>query len=390
MNTKITVTLGKILHGNQVKLLVTFKYDEPIISRIRNLGGFKWSKSNRGWVCIFSNENLNRTQQELATIAIIKIDDSIYKKLVPKPIRKPRDISEPNKKVIRSFVKYLQGKRYGESTVKTYFTYVADFIEYVGKKPLKDLENRDVEMFIEDVFAPNKYSISSQRLLISAIKLFAVFYPECKIDQLTLTRPHKSKKLPVVLSQDEVINLIRCTKNLKHRAIIAFLYSSGMRIGELINLELKDIDINRFQVFVRNSKGRKDRYVSLAESFKPLLLNYVNTYEPKKYFVEGKPSVKYTAGSVRLFLKKSAESAGIKKRVTPHCLRHSYATHLLEHGTDIRLIQELLGHSRPETTMIYTHVSNKSLMTISNPLDVAVKNYATKKTGENDSNKYLK
>lgn len=306
MNIKITVTLGKILHENQLKLLVTFKYDEPIISRIRNLEVFKWSKTNRGWVCPFSNEYLNQTQQELTTIAIIKIDNSIYNNLVPKRIREPRNISESNKEVIRSFVKYLKGKRYSESTIKTYFTYVADFIEYIKSKPLKDLNNRDVEMFIEDVIAPKKYSISSQRLLISAIKLFAVYYPECRIDELSLARPHKSKKLPVVLSQDEVINLIKCTNNLKHRAVIAFLYSSGMRIGELINLELKDIDMARCQVFVRNSKGRKDRYVSLASSFKPLLLNYVNTYEPKKYFVEGKLSVKYSAGSVRLFLKRSA------------------------------------------------------------------------------------
>ncbi len=389
MKSKITVTLGKILYKNQVNLLITFKYDESIISRIRNLGGFKWSKSNRGWLCPYSNDKLNLVQQKLSNLATISIDNSIQTNLVPKPIRKARDISESNKEVIRSFVKYLEGKRYGESTIKTYFTYVADFIEYIKNKPLEDLNNRDVEMFIEDVFTPRKYSISSQRLLISAIKIFAAFYPKCKIEGLDLARPHKSKKLPVVLSQDEVVNLIRCTRNLKHRAVLAFIYSSGMRIGELINLELIDIDVDRCQVFVRNSKGRKDRYVSLAQSFKPLLFNYINTYQPKKYFVEGKPSIKYSAGSVRLFLKRSAELAEIKKRITPHSLRHSYATHLLEHGTDIRLIQELLGHSRPETTMIYTHVSKKSLMTISNPLDVAVKNYTSKKKDENGANKYL-
>ena len=367
MNNKLTVTLGKILYKNKITLLITFIYNDPIISKIRNLGGFKWSKSNRGWLYPFSNENLNMVQQELSNLASIRFDNSIYNTLATKPIRKPRNISESNKKVIRSFVKYLEGKRYGESTIKTYFKYVADFIEHVKNKPLEDLNNRDVELFIEEIFIPKKYSISSQRLFVSAIKIFAIFLPECKIDGLKLARPYKSKKLPIVLSQGEIINLIRCTKNLKHRAILAFIYSSGMRIGELINLELKDIDINRSQVFVRNSKGRKDRYVGLADSFRPLLSNYINTYEPIRYFAEGEPSNKYTAGSIRLFLKRSAELAGIKKRITPHSLRHSYATHLLEHGTDIRLIQELLGHSRPETTMIYTHVSNKSLMAISNP-----------------------
>lgn len=391
MKNKITVTLGKILYNNKVTLIVTFKYNDPIISRVRNMGGFKWSKTNKGWLCPFTNDNLNLVQQELSELGLIKFDHSIYKELIPKIVRKPRKLCEPNKKVIRSYVKYLKGKRYSESTIRSYFKFVADFIEYIKTKPLVNLTNRDVELFIEDVFAPKKYSISSQRSFISALKLFAVFYPECKIDGLTLARPHKSKKLPIVLSQEEVINLIRCTKNLKHRAVLALIYSTGMRIGELINLEQKDIDIDRLQIFVRNSKGRKDRYVSLASSFKPLLFNYLNTYEPKKYFVEGKPFHKYTAGSVRLFLNRSTALAGIKKKVTPHSLRHSYATHLLEHGTDIRLIQELLGHSRPETTMIYTHVSNKSLMTIQNPLDVAVKNYTNrKKNTENDSNTYLR
>ena len=184
--------------------------------------------------------------------------------------------------------------------------------------------------------------------------------------------PKKDKKLPVVLSVEEVLKLIQVTKNLKHRTIIAMLYSSGLRIGELLSLELRDFDLKRNQLHIKNGKGKKDRYVTLATSLHPILKNYYATYKPKNFFIENPKGNNYSATSIRSFLKKSCQAAGISKRVTPHSLRHSYATHLLEQGTDIRYIQELLGHSRPETTMVYTHVSKKDLRGIKSPLDIAL------------------
>lgn len=191
---------------------------------------------------------------------------------------------------------------------------------------------------------------------------------------MQLTRPKKDKILPTVLSKEEVIDLLRCTKNLKHRAVLSMIYSAGLRISELLNLELNNIDVDRRQIIVKNAKGRKDRHIILAESFIPLMINYLTSYVPKRYFVEGKvEGEKYSAESVRSFLKLACKSAQITKRVTPHTLRHSYATHLLENGIDIRYIQELLGHAKPETTMIYTHVSKKDLLQIKSPLDMALK-----------------
>jgi site-specific recombinase XerD len=190
--------------------------------------------------------------------------------------------------------------------------------------------------------------------------------------------------LPLILSKEEVINLLQCTKILKHRAILALIYASGLRISELINLELQDIDVDRKQIIIKKGKGRKDRYVILANSFLPLLNNYLNTYSPQKYFAEGPiVSMKYSASSVRKFLKQSCRYAGIKKTVTPHTLRHSYATHLLENGVDLRYIQELLGHARPETTMIYTHVSKKDLLHIESLLDTVVKGMLEKDNRDN-------
>ncbi|MGY0425436.1 MAG: tyrosine-type recombinase/integrase [Polaribacter sp.] len=204
-------------------------------------------------------------------------------------------------------------------------------------------------------------------------------YSDCKIDSLLLERPKKSRILPTVLSQREVITLLQVTKNLKHRAIIALLYSAGLRIGELISLELSHIDIARRQILVKSGKGRKDRYVILANSFLPLLQNYLSTYNPTYFFVEGGIKTPYSASSIRKFLHRSTELSKISKKVTPHTLRHSYATHLLENGIGLRHIQELLGHSKPETTMIYTHVAKKDLLEIKSPLDTLLESLAKEK-----------
>lgn len=293
-----------------------------------------------------------------------------------------RSFSLHQRTILNNFYKYLKGKRYSKSTVETYTYLVADFIEFHSKKQFSNLNNRDVELFIEQVIVKQKFSISTQRQFISALKQFIVFHPETELNNLELERPSKSKKLPEVLSIEEIIKLIQVTRNLKHRAIIALLYSSGLRIGELINLKLSDLHVNRKQLHIKDAKGRKDRYTVLADSFLPLLQNYVISYEPKIFFVEGQIGKPYSASSVRKFLKRSCKLAKIERPVTPHTLRHSYATHLLEQGVGLRHIQELLGHSKPETTMIYTHVARKDLMKVKSPLDQAIEDL--KKNGNRD------
>jgi len=376
-----TLVLKKVLHRKKVRLLLLFPYNETLISKVRNLKNYAWSQTLKGWYTDFTTENINTIKQALQNEVKFKLDDSVYKKFNIRPIKEKRVISEENIEIIRSYVSYLKGKCYSESTIKTYFTFIADFFDYLKDTPLETLTNRDVEKFIETVFIPRKYSISTHRQFFSAIKLFKAFYPECNIDEVQLKRPRKSKILPTVLSKEEVIDLLRCTRNLKHRAVLAMIYSAGLRISELLHLKLKHIDIDRRQIIVKNSKGRKDRNIILAQSFVPLMLNYITSYNPKTYFIEGKPYQQYSAESVRSFLHRASKIAGIKKRVTPHTLRHSYATHLLENGIDLRYIQELLGHAKPETTMIYTHVSKKDLLKIESPLDLAIK-----KLTENDKN----
>jgi site-specific recombinase XerD len=334
----------------------------------------------KSWHLNFTQENIQLVTEIFKDITPVNSD-----KLPKKELFK-RNLTASEKILLNDFYLYLKGKRYSPSTLQTYTFFVADFINFYTKKALEELTNRDVELFIEKVFIERNYSVSSQRQFVSALKLFIVFYPQTKINDLVLERPKRSRQLPSVLSQEEVLSIIQSTQNLKHRAIIALLYSCGLRISELINMKLADFHIERKQLIVKNGKGRKDRYVSLADSFLPLLSNYYNSYKPKIYFVEGQNGGKYSAESVRQFLRKSCLNAKIKKNVTPHTLRHSYATHLLENGVDIRYIQSLLGHAKPETTMIYTHVKRKDLMEIQNPLDVALQKINNR---DNDKGKLL-
>jgi len=378
------IYLSEKVHRQREVIMIDFIYHDKLITLVKRMG-CSWSQTNKKWFIKNTKENLQliyKTFQGIATIndsalkreekEVLNFDTTVVKKQRARVFLE--DLKKQDLKKLHQFVKYLRGKALSESTVRTYYTHILDFLKYLNGKPTEEINNRDVETFIEDVCIPRKYAISTHRQIIGAMKHFKHLFTECAIDETQLELPQKTRYLPTVLSKEEVIEIIRSTKNLKHRAVLAMIYASGLRISELINLELRDIDVRRYQIFIRNSKGRKDRYVIMAKSLIPLLNNYIFTYKPVKYFVEGAdPGTKYTAGSVRNFLRKSCEVAGIKKKVTPHTLRHCYATHLLENGVDLRYIQELLGHSKPETTMIYTHVATKNLLKIESPLDKIVK-----------------
>jgi site-specific recombinase XerD len=274
--------------------------------------------------------------------------------------------------IYREYCRYLLGLRLSSNTISTYSNFVATFLYFINKKPIEQLSNSDVQRFVEAIIQKKKYSISTHRQLISALKHFAARFTKAQIDAPELIRPAKNKRLPTVLSKQEVVGLLRATPNLKHRMALALLYSAGLRIGELISLKIADIDTERRQIRIQHAKGRKDRYGILAESILPLLHNYLMTYRPIYYFIEGPKHKKYSEGSVRKFLQRACQRAGIKKHCTPHTLRHSYATHLIENGVGLRHVQELLGHSKPETTMIYTHVAQKDLLQIQSPLDATI------------------
>jgi site-specific recombinase XerD len=183
-------------------------------------------------------------------------------------------------------------------------------------------------------------------------------------------RPRKDKKLPVVLSPEEVAKILGVVGNIKHRAILMLVYSAGLRVGEVVRLKPEDIDSNRMLIHIRGSKGRKDRYTMLSKRALETLNRYWKVYKPTKWLFEGARAGRYISiRTVQKIFEHACEKAGMKKDITVHTLRHSFATHLLETGTDLRYIQELLGHAHSKTTEIYTHVSTQSIGKIKSPLD---------------------
>jgi site-specific recombinase XerD len=246
-------------------------------------------------------------------------------------------------------------------------------------RDIECLSKEDIKTFLLYLVQEKKISPSTQNQYINAIK----FYYEKVLKQprmaYVLERPNRAKKLPKVLTEQEVLMILKNTPNIKHKTILSLLYSAGLRVGELIGLRVQDVVWDKNYLFVRGGKGKKDRITLLSEHVAFLLRKYLQKYKPNYWVIENHERKQYSSSSVRAILKNSTKKAALRKRVNPHMLRHSFATHLLEKGTDLRYIQELLGHGSSKTTEIYTHVSKKSLANIKNPLDVIIESQNTEK-----------
>ena len=283
-----------------------------------------------------------------------------------------KSLTKMKQQELDQFEQYLTSLRYSSSTIKGYLGFIHSFLGYYNSTETSRLSLTDIHRYNSKVILASNYSISYQRQFIGALKLFFTHVVPCSFEIEALERPMREKRLPEVLSKEEVKRIIKYISNLKHRVIITTLYSAGLRISELQALKLADIDSKRMLVKVRMSKGRKDRMIKLSEANLYLLRQYYRGYRPKQFLFEGPSGAPYSSASIRKILKRACQRAGIKKRVSPHTLRHSYATHLLELGVDLRYVQAMLGHSRPETTMIYTHVSTVKIQDMANPFDELV------------------
>jgi integrase/recombinase XerD len=271
---------------------------------------------------------------------------------------------------IETFKRYLLSKRYSPNTINTYSEALKSFLTFCNTKAIKDISNDDVIAYNNDYILKNKFSSSYQNQIVNAIKLYFRIVKETSIDIDKIHRPKREKVLPNVLSKEEIKAILEAPKNLKHKAMLSMIYSCGLRRSELLNLKPNDIDSKRNVVIIRQSKGKKDRITPLSPKILELLRDYYKEYSPKTYLFEGQEkNTQYSARSLEEVLKKSIKLATINKPVTLHWLRHSYATHLLESGTDLRYIQELLGHNSSKTTEIYTHVSTKNIQQIKSPFD---------------------
>lgn len=269
-----------------------------------------------------------------------------------------------------SFKNYMNYRRYSQNTIKTYSDALDVFFRFFQNKAIENLTKEDLIQFNTEYILKRNLSSSYQNQVINAIKLFYRnrFNRTMEVDYIQ--RPRREKRLPNVLSKEEVKSILEAPTNFKHRTMLSLIYACGLRRSELLNLTLKDVISDRNLLFIRQSKGKKDRVVPISNKLIEILRDYYKAFKPNTWLFEGQfPNTKYSEKSLENVLKQSLTKVKITKKVSLHWLRHSYATHLLENGTDLRYIQELLGHSSSRTTEIYTHISTKNLQQIRSPFD---------------------
>jgi len=262
----------------------------------------------------------------------------------------------------------LRLKGYSLKTIKVYKYNIIKFLKFINKNP-EDVLKQDIESYFMNLLNRN-FKSASIRLNYACIKFFFTFVVPKSIEFGVIDVPKKEKKLPKVLTRSEIKNMISVTTNLKHKLLIEILYSSGLRVSEAINLKIQDIDIENNIIRINEGKGKKDRISILSENFKKDLLIYLCKKRDNDVYLFCKGNSHIVIKTAQRIVEIAAKKGGLTKKVTPHMLRHSFATHLLNNGVDIRYIQRLLGHNNLETTQIYAHVSNNDIKNITSPLDM--------------------
>lgn len=270
---------------------------------------------------------------------------------------------------INEFKEKLVIQRYASNSISTYVMCINKFLAYYETKNIRTLNTNDIKVYLTYLLKIERISDSYQKQMLGAITKFYDLIFNVNLDLKSLYPKRKKNTLPKYISKSQVKRMIEDTYNLKHRCIIMLLYSAGLRVSELIRLKTEDIDSDTMLINISNSKGRKDRKVMLSEKVLTELRLYYKSYKPREYLFEGQSKDYYSAKSIQNVVREAALRANVNKRVTPHMLRHSFAIHLLENGTDIRYIQELLGHNSIQTTELYTYISDVSKSKIKSPID---------------------
>ena len=284
---------------------------------------------------------------------------------------------------LQRFTERLQIQRYSQSSIKNYQSNLFLFLTVTSQEfdSIEKIDITAIENYIHWKIKKDNISASHQRIILASITKFYELVLEKRINLKHLYPQRKEYKLPNYLTFNEVTKLIDITTNLKHKSIIMLLYSGGLRLSEVINIKITDIDSNSMTITIRKAKGKEERQVMLSESFLQIFRQYCLKYQPSCYVFEGQNNLQYSGRSIQQIVKQSALKSGINKKVSPHILRRSFATHLLKAGTDIRSVQQLLGHNHLNTTKIYTQSTDVSKNKIKSPLDML---YDLKKISPNN------
>lgn len=341
-------------HRGKKVILIQFPYHQDLkIALKKQFPSVRFSRTQKAWYL----PDLPVVRGQLGLLPI------------KPPSAKQRNIHPVNQQAYDDMVAQLDLKAYSPSTKRVYLAEFAHLLQLLKAKPARDLtETRLKDYFL---YCVQELQMKERKMngKINAIKFYYEKVAHRPKMFFNIPRPKKPVTLPKMLSKKEVKRLFSTVKNQKHSIALQLCYGMGLRVSEVVNLKIKDIDSSRMQVGIRGAKGKKDRYVPLPKSLLPQLREYYKAYRPKEYLLEGQYGGAYSKSSVQHIFKKAMRHAGIHKEIGIHGLRHSYATHLLESGADLRFIQELLGHHSIKTTQVYTNVTQASLSQIVSPLD---------------------
>ncbi len=357
-----------LIRVNAHRLRVIVAYDPNLAKQIKQLPFAKWDAKNKWWSVPFSDKIL---QQIKETALAHQLKFTYRETIAPSAVvpRKAKELMVNHRPCPTDMILKMKELRYSEATIKSYCSAFEELINHFPHDAIDEIDEKKIIEFCRYLVIERKVSASTQNTAINAIKFYYEKVLGGKRRFYALQRPQRDKALPVVLSIDEVQQILNTIQNLKHKMILTLIYSSGLRISETIQLKIKDIDSNRMQIRIEQSKGKKDRYTLLSPKALNMLRKYYVEYKPIDYLFEGQDTPMYSARSIQQILKAACQKAGIKKNVSVHTLRHSFATHLLENGTDLRYIQLLLGHESSKTTELYTHLTTKGFDQIKSPLD---------------------
>lgn len=363
------IKLGLKLHNGVQILTIAIPYNQDLIKKVRCIPDIYWDRREKYWYTRNSKEKVEKIFSIFSDIVKLEISHPVLLKAL-KNHSLFGQLSMDDERAIQRLEFWMKQKRYSRSTIDNYLSSLRRFLRFTKPKELDQVNEQDMIRYVNQYIIPNELSYNFQNLTVTAVKLFFrnIYKTEFNVDDLE--RPRKQTRLPEVLSTEEVRRVISAHSNIKHRLMLSLIYACGLRRSELLNLKPGDIHGERDILFIRQSKGNKDRTVRLPPILLKELREYYKREKPEVYLFEGqKRGMPYSPTSLMQVLKKALKKAGIKKHFTLHGLRHCYATHLLESGTGIRQIQELLGHKNSKTTEIYTHVSKNSLKNIRSPYE---------------------
>jgi integrase/recombinase XerD len=369
------ITIRRTIHRGERRLMLLFPFDQEIIEALKQIEDSKWSRSLNCW-------HIPDTKGQLSVLFDIFKGKAFldYSSLKNNPserenISRGEDnawfmLDRKSFEYIEMLRRWMEHKRYSPSTINSYTISLRNFILFHYPKKVEEMDEQDVVRYVNRHIIPNGLSHAYQNQVVSAVKLLFGQVLKVDFEINKIDRPRREHRLPNVLSRDEVRMILEAPVNLKHRAMLSLLYACGLRRSELLNLRIRDINSLRGFLEINQAKGKKDRVIPLGSKILVLLREYYRLYRPEQWLFEGqRKGMRYSEESLAKVLHNACRKAGIRKPVTLHWLRHSYATHLLEDGTDLRYIQELLGHKSSRTTEIYTHVSDQSLQKIRSPFE---------------------